>query len=114
MSKAEFIEHKEKLAVEMESIKSELNKLHEKESKLRKTRNRRKPELDDLMENVALFENEDRLTCKMADTFVEKVIVYDRWHIEIKWKCEDLVEKALNEVAEAEEVLRTVEMDKAV
>ncbi|MCD7740849.1 MAG: recombinase family protein [Ruminococcus sp.] len=91
VSKEEFKEQKEKLAAEMDSIREELNKLHEREAKLRKMRNRRKPELDDLMENVKLFENEKRLTCKMADTFVEKVTVYDKWCIEITWKCEDLV-----------------------
>ncbi len=91
LNKEDFKEQKEKLAAEMDSIRDELNKLHEREAKLRKMRNRRKPELDDLMENVKLFENEKRLTCKMADTFVEKVTVYDKWCIEITWKCEDLV-----------------------
>ncbi len=102
LSKGEFVEQKEKLAAEMDSVRTELNKVHEREAQLRKTRNRRKPELDELMENVKLFENEKRLTCKMADTFVERVIVYDKWCIEITWKCEDLVEAALNE---AERVL---------
>ncbi|MCD8154661.1 MAG: hypothetical protein LUF78_08260 [Clostridiales bacterium] len=41
----------------------------------------------------------------MAEVFVDKVTVFDKWHIEITWKCEDLVEAALNEAAEAEEVL---------
>ena len=114
ISKEEFSTQKEKLSSEIDSIRTELNKVHEKETKLRKTRNRRKPELDDLMENVKLFENENRLTCKMADTFIEKVTVYDKWYIEIQWKCEDLVEKALNEVAEAEEVMSEVGVEKMV
>jgi len=96
---------KEKLSSEIDSIRAELNKLHEKESKLRKARNQRKPELYALMENVRLFENETHLTCTMADVFVEKVTVYDKWCMEITWKCEDLVEKALNEVAEADEMV---------
>ena len=112
ISREEFMEQKEALAGEINSIKAELDKLHEREAKLRKTRNRRKPELDDLMENVKLFENETRLTCKMADTFVEKVTVYDKWCIEITWKCEDLVEKALSEAAEAEEIIVAVEAER--
>ncbi|MCD7889661.1 MAG: recombinase family protein [Oscillospiraceae bacterium] len=114
ISKEEFSTQKEKLSAEIDSIRVELNKLHEKEAKLRKTRNRRKPELDDLMESVRLFENENRLTCKMADTFIEKVTVYDKWCIEITWKCEDLVEKALSDVAEAEKVVSEVGVEKMV
>ncbi|MCD8107320.1 MAG: recombinase family protein [Oscillospiraceae bacterium] len=105
IDKETFADQKEKLSAEIDSIRDELNKLHEKESKLRKTRNQRKPELDALMENVRLFENETHLTCTMADVFVEKVIVYDKWCIEITWKCEDLVEKALNEAGEVEEIV---------
>ncbi|MCD7824036.1 MAG: recombinase zinc beta ribbon domain-containing protein [Oscillospiraceae bacterium] len=108
IDKEDFATEKEKLSSEIDSIRAELNKLHEKESKLRKTRNQRKPELDSLMENVRLFENETRLTCTMADVFVEKVIVYDKWCMEINWKCEDLVEKALSEMMEVEEVLDEV------
>ncbi len=50
----------------------------------------------------------------MADTFIEKVTVYDKWYIEIQWKCEDLVEKALDEATEAEEVLEEVVAEKMV
>ncbi|MCD7804461.1 MAG: recombinase family protein [Oscillospiraceae bacterium] len=114
ISKEDFASEKEKLTAEIDSIRTELNKAHEKEAKLRKTRNRRKPELDDLMENVKLFENENRLTCIMADTFIEKVTVYDKWYIEIQWKCEDLVEKALSEAAEAEEVMSAVVAERMV
>lgn len=105
ISKEDFATEKEKLSSEIDSIRTGLNKLHEKESKLRKTRNQRKPELDSLMENVRLFENETHLTCTMVDVFVEKVIVYDKWCMEITWKCEDLVEKALSEAVDVEEMV---------
>ncbi|MCD7757632.1 MAG: hypothetical protein LUH45_05615, partial [Clostridiales bacterium] len=70
---------------------------HQREARLRALRNRRKPELDDLMEQVALFQGEAKLTCVMAQAFVERVTVYDKWHIDIAWKGETLVESALAE-----------------
>ncbi|MCD7785680.1 MAG: recombinase family protein [Oscillospiraceae bacterium] len=97
MSREDFTTQKDKLSSGIDSLKAELDKLHEKESRLRLARNHRKPELDDLMEKVKLFENETRLTCTMADVFIEKVTAYDKWCIEITWKHEELVEKALSE-----------------
>ncbi|MCD7804190.1 MAG: recombinase family protein [Oscillospiraceae bacterium] len=83
---------KKKLSEESDSIRSALAAVHERESRTRALRNRRKPELDVLMENVRLFGNETRLTCKMAETFVEKVIIYDKWQVDIEWKGEELTE----------------------
>ncbi|MCD8007023.1 MAG: recombinase family protein [Oscillospiraceae bacterium] len=90
IGRKDFILQKEKLSAGIDSLRAELDKLHEKELRLRKTRNRRKPELDCLMENVRLFENEPRLTRTMAEVFVERVTVYDEWCIEIEWKWEEV------------------------
>ncbi|MCD7771575.1 MAG: recombinase family protein [Oscillospiraceae bacterium] len=84
---------KKKLSQESDSIKAELSLLHIKESTLHALRNRRKPELDDLMESVRLFENETRLTCKMAEAFVSRVTVHNKWQIEIEWKEESLAKE---------------------
>ncbi len=92
ISPDDFMIEKQKLIEEAGSVRAELDRLHEKESKLRTLRNRRKPELDDFMESIRLFDNEPRLTCKMAEVFIDRVTVYDKWHIEIEWKCEDVVE----------------------
>ncbi len=90
-------ENKQLLIKESDSVRTELVAVHEKESALRAIRNRHKPELDNLMESVRLFRNEPKLTFKMSETFVSKVIVYDKWHIEIKWKGEKLLKDLQNE-----------------
>ncbi|MCC8076275.1 MAG: recombinase family protein [Clostridiales bacterium] len=97
LEKNTYLVQKHKLTAEQNSIRVELDRVHQREARLRALRNRRKPELDDLMEQAALFQGEAKLTCVMAQAFVERVTIYDKWHIDITWKGEALVDAALAE-----------------
>ncbi len=97
ISREDFLSRKTKLSEEIVSIRAWLESLNKKEKSLKKLKNRRKPELDCLMEKAVLFENEKKLTRTMAEAFIEKVTVFDRWHIEITWVGEKIVKEALKE-----------------
>lgn len=97
ISREKLFEEKESMSKELDSLKNSLATIHEKESRLRTLRNRYKPELDDMLESVRLYENEPHLTCKMAEVFVDRVIIYNKWQIEIEWKSEETVRRAISE-----------------
>ena len=67
--------------------------MHGKDAALRKSRNKHQPEFQELIQKVNLFENEIILTRTMTDTFLERVVVYDQYHIEIQWKWNDLIQE---------------------
>lgn len=46
-----------------------------------------------MIRKVDLFENEIILTRTMADVFLERVVVHDQYHIEIRWKWNDQIEE---------------------
>lgn len=91
LSKDDYIAEKASATSEISSIQSELMRLHEKEQELRYTRNRRKPELDSLLESVHLFASEPHLTRKMSETFITRITIYDKWQMDITWNGEDLI-----------------------
>ncbi|MCD7847888.1 MAG: recombinase family protein [Oscillospiraceae bacterium] len=95
ISREEFFLEKQKLNSEIESLKSELSAIREKESTVRRLRNRHQPELDDLMSDVRLFRNEPKLTRKMAEVFIDKVTLYGKWQLEIDWVGEEAVDSLI-------------------
>ncbi|MCD8335393.1 MAG: recombinase family protein [Clostridiales bacterium] len=100
LRREELLAEKRQLSAEQDAIRTELDSVHRQEARLRRLCNRREPELDDLMEKVRLFADEKKLTRAMVETFVERVTVWDKWHIEIIWKEERQVEAALRAAAE--------------
>ena len=81
-----FLSAKAELTDQINVWRNTLNELHGKDAALRKSRSKHQPEFQELIQKVNLFENEIILTRTMTDTFLERVVVYDQYHIEIQWK----------------------------
>ena len=93
ISKEYFLSVKAQLTDQINVWRNTLNELHGKDAALRKSRNKHQPEFQELIQKVNLFENEIILTRTMTDTFLERVVVYDQYHIEIQWKWNDLIQE---------------------
>ena len=88
-----FLSAKAELTDQINVWRNTLNELHGKDAALRKSRSKHQPEFQELIQKVNLFENEIILTRTMTDTFLERVVVYDQYHIEIQWKWNDLIQE---------------------
>lgn len=55
------------------------------------------PEMEMLLDIVANYGGVDELDNEMVLAFVEKVLIYDEEHVEIKWNFSDKLMKALME-----------------
>ena len=88
-----FLSAKAELTDQINVWRNTLNELHGKDAALRKSRSKHQPEFQELIQKVNLFENEIVLTRTMTDTFLERVVVYDQYHIEIQWKWNDLIQE---------------------
>ena len=89
---ADFTKKRDELAVTIAGYKEKIEELHKRDAELRKSRKKECMDFELLMQKVNIFENEPILTRTMTEIFLNRVIVYDRWHIEIIWNYEDIVE----------------------
>lgn len=105
-----FITQRDELAEEQEAARAQLNRERQEEARLRKDSIQRIPEFEELLRQVALFEDEIILTRTMTETFLEQLTIYDRFHYEIEWKWYDVVERVMKSCADgAHEQERVVE-----
>lgn len=79
------------IAEEITGVKEQVNELHRKENEIRNGKRKRKGEFEELIQRIDIFQNEIILTRTMTEAFLDKVIVYDKFHIEIRWAWQNLI-----------------------
>ncbi len=88
----QFQSLKHGLDAEAEQIQSHIDSLKRaKRGSLNKTVS---PELQKLIDAAAPIDTAEELTYEMSETFVDRVVVYDREHIEIRWKMQDQIKNS--------------------
>ncbi|MCD7956144.1 MAG: recombinase family protein [Lachnospiraceae bacterium] len=101
-----FISKRDVIAEEIAGVKEQVNELHRKENEIRNGKRKRKGEFEELIQRIDIFQNEIILTRTMTEAFLDKVIVYDKFHIEIRWAWQDLIAD-MGLLEEVDEEMRT-------
>lgn len=91
MARETFISKRDVLATEIEKAKEQVNELHRQENEIRNGKRKRKGDFEELIQRIDIFQNEIILTRTMTEAFLDKVIVYDKFHVEIHWAWQDLI-----------------------
>ncbi|MCC8096453.1 MAG: recombinase family protein [Tannerellaceae bacterium] len=86
-----FISKRDVLAAKIEKVKEQVNELHRQENEIRNGKRKRKGDFEELIQRIDIFQNEIILTRTMTEAFLDKVIVYDKFHVEIRWAWQDLI-----------------------
>ncbi|MCD7787390.1 MAG: recombinase family protein [Firmicutes bacterium] len=89
IGKEEFLNQKEALTAKQSEIRTRSDEITACLGKLRSAGIISEP--TELSKRVNLFENEKGLTRRIAESFIERVTVYDKRHIEITWQWHDVI-----------------------
>ncbi len=100
LEKVEFLSARDQISSEIQAARAEMAEMEKADKTRRNSSEARAPksllicEFEELMRKVSLFEGETDLSGEMAGAFVDRVVVYDESHIQIRWSWEDLLAQA--------------------
>jgi len=97
ISREDFAEKKGAIAAEQDEIRAQMESLQGELDKLKRGR-KSYPEFRELMENVDIFKDEGRLTRSMTEVFLDRVVVHDKFEVEVIWSFQDVVDEIRAEI----------------